>query len=180
MSELSGPIWVQRFPTSTSVDELSLPFRDNLKRFLQALADANAEVHISATYRPVERAFLMHYAWKIARDGMNPANVPSHPGIDINWVHSTLQQSRHAAQQMVDAYDMAHVAALNSEHTARRAVDMTISWTGPLSIRDSSGTVIKISTSPRTGMNQKLAQVGSGYGVKKLMSDRPHWSLSGN
>jgi len=95
-------------------------------------------------------------------------------------VHSTLQQSRHAAQQMVDAYDMAHVAALNSEHTARRAVDMTISWTGPLSIRDSSGTVIKISTSPRTGMNQKLAQVGSGYGVKKLMSDRPHWSLSGN
>jgi hypothetical protein len=179
MSELSGPIWVQRFPTSVSVEELSSPFRENLKRFLQALSEANAKVHISATYRPVERAFLMHYAWKIANDGMSPAGVPSQAGIDINWVHQNLTSSRHAAQQMVDGYGMAHIAALNSEHTARRAVDMTISWTGPLSIRESSGTVTKISTSPRTGMNQSLAKVGKTYGVIKLMSDPPHWSLTG-
>ena len=69
---LSGASWVSQFPTSKDVEDLASPFKDDLKEFLAALSAAGATVEISATYRPKERAFLMHYAFAIARKGLNP------------------------------------------------------------------------------------------------------------
>ena len=66
--EPSGPAWVARFPGSASPDDCIEPFRSSLKAFLAALAAAGAQVDIAATFRPSERAYLMHWSWKIAKN----------------------------------------------------------------------------------------------------------------
>ena len=183
---LSGSSWVSKFPTSTSVDDLLPPFRDNVKRFLAALHSAQTTVVIHATYRPLERAFLMAYAWSIARENLSPAQVPKNPAIDIDWVHRyssgriNYNASRKAAQDMVQAYDIVFKPALTSQHTARLAIDITISWLADLKIIDGQGKTIVISSDPRTGSNSHLIKVGASYQVIKLVSDPPHWSVDGH
>src|ERR1700761_7026349 len=121
---LSGASWVSQFPTSKDVEDLASPFKDDLKEFLAALSAAGATVEISATYRPKERAFLMHYAFAIARKGLNPTAVPAMDGVDIDWVHRKadgtidLSASKDAAEDMVDGYGIVYEPALNSNHTA--------------------------------------------------------------
>ncbi|MHB8630003.1 MAG: hypothetical protein ACYDBJ_27415 [Aggregatilineales bacterium] len=187
---LSGKAWYNDFPTSVSTDDLTEPFKANAIRFLKALTDAGASYTISATFRPIQRAYLMHYAWAIARDGMNPASVPAYDGdgdkVNIDWVHRDAQgkvdraASKAAAEEMVVAYDMAHNAALPTRHTEGHAMDVNISWDGDLSIKDASGHTVVIKTEPRTGSgNEKLHAVGATYGVIKLLSDPPHWSTDG-
>jgi hypothetical protein len=178
--ELSGPAWVQRFKGSRSPDDLATSFQSGVKKFLEALDAAGANVTISATFRPPERAYLMHYAWEIAHGNINPRNVPALTGVDIEWVHPTLAASRAAAQAMVDAYDMAQVAALRSRHTQGKAIDMSIAWSGTLNIKNASDQTVAIATSPRTGGNSRLHAVGRTYGVIKLVSDPPHWSSDGH
>jgi D-alanyl-D-alanine dipeptidase len=182
---LSGAQWVKQFPTSVSVDDLVSPFRENTKAFLDALQNAGAAVRISATYRPPERAFLMHYAYRIAREGLDPRQVPVRNGIDIDWVHRKangqvdLVASKNAAEDMVSAYGIVYRPALQSNHTTGNAIDMTISWSGTLSIRDKQGRTVTISGTPRSGQNAQLHTVGKTYGVLKLVSDPPHWSSNG-
>lgn len=181
----SGKSWVSQFPTSTSVDDLVSPFRENLKAFLSALNKAGASVAINATYRPVERAYLMHYAFRIAREGLSPKDVPAMEGVDIQWGHLDnkgnldIVASRRAAEDMVAAYGIAFKPALRSNHTARLAVDMSINWSGSLSILNSAGKKVVITSSPRSGSNADLIRVGKTYGVIKLVSDPPHWSQNG-
>jgi hypothetical protein len=181
---LSGKDWVAKFPTSRSVDDLEPTFQANVKKFLNALATAGATVVINATYRPKERAYLMHYAFRIARQGLSPLDVPVKAGVDIQWVHRTasgkvdLAASRNAAEEMVLGYDIAFKPALNSNHTLKLAIDMTISWSGDLKIADAAGKVVTIA-SPRTGQNSQLVKVGASYKVIKLISDPPHWSANG-
>lgn len=178
----SGPAWVEKFPTSVSVDDLVAPFKENTRAFLKALADAGATVEISATFRPPERAFLMHYAYRIARQGLDPAAVPVNAKIDIDWVHRTasgkvdLAASRNAAEEMVQAYGIVYKPALNSNHTLGLAIDMTISWEGSLTIALASGQKTTIDSGPRTGQNSHLHEVGKSYQVLKMVSDPPHWS----
>lgn len=182
---LSGPDWVNQFPTSRDVQDLASPFRENVNAFLAALQTAGAAVTIAATYRPVERAFLMHYAYRIAREGLDPRNVPARNGIDIDWVHRKannqvdLVASRNAAEEMVAAYGIVYRPALNSQHTARQAIDMSITWSGTLSIKDGRGRTVDISSAPRSGQNGELHAVGRTYNVVKLVSDPPHWSADG-
>lgn len=188
MPMLSGPGWVQQFPTSVDPDDCVEPFRTNLKDFLAALAAASAVVHISATYRPPERAALMHYAWKIANNILAPQDVPLIAGVDIDWVHRDdtgdpdIPKSRSMASQMVHAYDIVRQPALVSRHTQRNAVDMDIRWNGPLAIRPRGGAPVAITSGPRDGMNADLHAIGSSYGVKKaaFANDPPHWSNDGH
>lgn len=179
-NELSGAQWCARFPTSQSVDTLVDPFRGRAKKFLAALAAANASVVISATYRPRERAYLMHYAYLIANRQIAPAAVPPLPGVPIAWAHPTGTKSVAAAQAMVDAYDIAFPPVLSSRHTDGLAIDMSISWTGDLAIKDANGRNLAIQTTPRTGLNKALWTIGASYGVIKLSSDPPHWSSDGH
>ena len=175
----SGANWVSQFPTSRSLDDLDPPFREAAKGFVLAMTNAGANVKISATYRPRERAYLMHWAWQIARLGYAPSKVPPMAGVNIGWAHATDAASRKAARDMVAAYGMVNIAALNSRHTERKAVDMTISWTGTLTIRAADGTQRSISGAPRNGSNPELVAVGRGFGAVKLTSDPPHWSDDG-
>ena len=195
MSELSGAQWCARYPTSTRIEDLAQPFQGNVASFISALRTASALVSISATYRPPQRAHLMHWAWAIARGlpanmcrpgdkpgvPVPPASVPFLAGVDIDWVHGgDLIQAAEAAEAMVQGYHMKVCAALDSRHIERRAIDMDISWNSTLGIRDHGGQLRKIMSSPRTGENLELALVAASYGVHKLITDPPHFSDDGH
>lgn len=178
--DLSGPHWRERFPDSKSTKDLTPKFGPAVDRFLAALRSAGAHVSIGSTYRPPERAYLMHYAWQIARKRLDPARVPKMDGVKICWVHPDPQASRKAAEDMVDAYNIVYQPSLKSLHTQRRAIDMTITWQGTLEIKDGKGKVVTIDSEPRNGGdNKELWAVGKSYKVRKLAKDAPHWSDSG-
>jgi hypothetical protein len=185
--ELSGRAWVGKFSNSTSMDDLVDPFKSNVKKFIAALRAAGATVTVNATLRPRERAYLMHWSFKIARANTDPEKVPAMAGVDIEWVHrdekgnTNVPASKTAAGMMVDAYEIAYEPALASRHTEGKAVDMDISWNSrDLTIKDASGKDVTIKTGLKDGSNSQLHTVGRSYGVIKLVSDPPHWSSDGH
>ncbi|MBM3740026.1 MAG: peptidoglycan-binding domain-containing protein [Acidobacteria bacterium] len=185
--EPSGPLWVGRFPTSKVASDLAAPFRGNVERFIAALTAAGAHVAIEATLRPPERAYMMHYAYRIAKEGLDPARIPVKPGVSIQWLHRNsangpdIAASRTAALKMVEAFGIVHRPALQSRHSEGKAIDMIVRWTGGLRVRDANGVEQLITSLPRDGSrNVDLHRVGASYGVLKLVSDPPHWSLDGH
>jgi hypothetical protein len=148
-------------------------------------------VTISATYRPLERAYLMHWSWLIVKKGIDPTTVPAMQGVDISWVHEgtdgkySRESSVAAAKAMVNGFNIENLGtapALQSRHTRGFGIDMNIRWTGTLVILDSDGNIYKIDSSPHSGMNRQLHQVGATYGVIKFNRagrDEPHWSNDG-
>jgi len=178
---LSGPHWYNYFPTSVSISDLASPFRERVQAFQKALIDGGAQIIISATYRPPQRAYLMHYAAMIDRDQIAPGNVPGMDGVDIDWVHYTRAGSLQAAAQMIEAYGIGgNPVALRSLHTERLAIDWNISWEDTLKVKKGNGRIVEIGT-PRNGAyNEALFDVGASYGVYKLLyRDPPHWSYNG-
>lgn len=177
---------MSQFPNSTSIDDLKDPFRGAVKKFVAALNKAGATVSIGATYRPPERAYLMHYSFLIGKNGADPTKVPAMAGVDIDWVHrdakgnADIKASRAAANEMVSGYEIVYAPALTSRHTEGKAIDMDISWGGDLTIDQADGKSTTIKSSPRTGDNADLQTVGAAYGVNKLASDPPHWSSDGH
>lgn len=182
----SGPEWCDRFPTSRSLDDLADPFRGNARRFVAALRAAGATVSIAATLRPKQRAFLMHHAWRIAKQLEDPRRVPPMDDVPILWAHVDAAgqfdpvASRQAAQAMVDRYGIVVQPSLTSKHIAGQAMDISIGWAGTLEIAGADGAVMRIADGPRNGQNAALHLVGRGYGVIKLVSDPPHWSDDGH
>jgi hypothetical protein len=178
--EPSGTAWVSRFPTSRSTTDLTPAFAGAVDSFIQAIQAAGGSVTISATYRPAERAYLMHYAWCIAREGLSPTGIPTMAGVDIDWAHldadgkSDNAAALQGAKDMVAGYAIAYEPSLTSRHTERRAIDMNISGVTGTSINDASGTAVDI------GSTSALHTVGASYGVHKLISDPPHWSDDGH
>jgi len=161
MVEAQALAWCSQFPTSTSLDDLISPFRENCKSFIQYLEGAGATVSVAATYRPPERAYLMHYCCMIAGGpNMDPAAVPPFPGVGIQWDLGSAELSVGAAKAMMKGYGIAYPAALVSRHTQRRAIDMTI-----------NGFALS---------GQALWDLGKTYGLIKLVSDPPHWSDDGH
>jgi hypothetical protein len=183
--ELSGAQWCSRYPTSISTDTLIPEFKAACDAFIAAIEAAGGHKDIGATYRPPERAYLMHWCWKI-KHGVNPSIIPSMNGVNIEWVHPNHQDSINAANQMVDGFGMHNLnvaPSLHSLHMEKNAIDISISWSGNLQIAKQDGTVVTINTLPRDGMNLQLKEVGRSYGVIKFIggaSDRPHWSGTGH
>ena len=187
----SGRSWVSEFPTSVSLDDLAAPFATKATAFIAALRAAGATVSISATLRPANRAFLMHWAWQIVNNNADPQTVPEREGIDIEWAHQddagaySRVKSVAGAKAMVNAYGMQNLKtspSLTSRHIEGNAIDTTISWAGTLTINNASGTAVIINTEPRTEMNLELHAVGKTYGVIKFLRgdrDKPHWSTDG-
>lgn len=181
MAEVSGPQWCKRFATSNSLDDLLPPFADACRAFLSRLSRAGATVSVAATYRPVERAYLMHWCCMVGNSGQDPRGVPPMKGVSIDWTHGgSIVKARAAAQKMMAGYEIKFPAALVSRHTQRRAIDMTIGWKGSLKITDFNGQSHTISSGVRNGSNPQLIIVGRTFGVIKLPSDPPHWSDDGH
>ncbi|WP_394781480.1 hypothetical protein [Undibacterium sp.] len=183
--ELSGSQWVSRFPGSSKVTDLTQPFQSKFSAFQSAIKTAGGTVTVSATLRPPERAYLMHWCWQIVNKGTKPKDIPPMNGVAIEWVHGDDAKTLSAAKDMVNGYGMQTLKiapALKSMHTIGEAVDMNVSWQGDLNIVEKAGTTKKITTTPRDGMNTDLAAVGKGYGVIKFYLgavDKPHWSSDG-
>ncbi|GGC05481.1 hypothetical protein [Pseudoduganella buxea] len=183
--EPSGAAWVHRIPGSRATQDLAPSFRTAVEAFLAAMAAATIRVRIAATLRSRERAYLMHWSWKIARGKVEPEDVPPMTGVPIDWVHPAPKDSIRAAQAMVAAFGMSGLRAapsLDSLHQDGRAIDMTISWRGVATIRDAAGKEVVLDRLPRTGMNPQLIGVGATYGVIKSVggsNDKLHWSATG-
>jgi hypothetical protein len=113
---------VRQFPNSTSIEDLVDPFQSKVKRFVAAIQKAGATVSIGSTLRPKERAWLMHWSFKISR-GYDPGTVPAMTGVEIEWVHrdakgnTDLSASKAAADAMVSGYEILYEPALVSRHT---------------------------------------------------------------
>ncbi len=181
MTEPAGQQWCARFPASQSLDDLLPDFADQVHAFISQLQKAGASVSIAGTYRPPERAWLMHWCCMIGGSGQDPAAVPAMAGVDIDWTcGGQVANARNAARQMMAGYQIQFPAALESRHTQRRAVDMTIGWNGTLTITDFNGASHAISGGPCNGSNPQLITVGATFGVIKLVSDPPHWSDDGH
>jgi hypothetical protein len=184
-ADLSGKDWWHKnqakYPNSQSVDDLDPGFRSSVEDFLSSLRTAGASVVISSTRRNATRAFLMHYSWQVAYGEIDPAEVPQRSGLTIEWDHGNVEKSKRGALEMVTLFNMAHIAALNSNHIAGKAIDMNISWNGTLVLTRPTPLLAKIESLPRTGRdNRELHDIGAAtFGVRKLRSDPPHWSYNG-
>lgn len=189
--ELSGSRWAERFRGSSALRDLKGSFRDRAEAFVEALRASGASVTISATYRPPQRAYLMHWCWMIVKRNVDPATVPAMDGVDINWTHDdaggnySRQASVNAARAMVEKFNIQSLGvapALQSRHTLGYGIDMNIRWGGTLAMPDAYGNIVHIATLPRSGLNLELRRVGETYGVIKYNRagrDDPHWSDNG-
>ena len=148
----AGAWWCAQFPTSKRVSDLAGSFRLGVMAFIQELNDVHrCEVEIAATWRPSERAWLMHWAWKIAHSEA-PIVPPYRADIPIEWTEA-------GALAMCVKYGLKYEPSLTSRHIEGRAIDMSIhGWTGTLA---------------------DLYKLGAHYGVIKLVKDPPHWSDDG-
>ncbi len=177
---LSGPHWIESFPTSKSISDLTSPFRQRVEAFQKALIDAGCQVIVTATHRPKERAYLMHYAARIYRQEIAARFVPKMAGVDVEWVHYTNAGSVQAARDMLNAYGVGgNPVSLNSRHIQRLAIDWNVTWNDKINIRDGNGRMVSVSNPPNAALNRTLWIVGSTYGVYKLTNDPPHWSVDG-
>ncbi|WP_295527146.1 hypothetical protein [Novosphingobium sp. Chol11] len=183
-ANLSGAAWWHanqaRYPDNSAIADLEPGFRTKVESFLAALAKANATVHISATRRNPVRGALMHWAYKLSKGKVKAKDVPAIPGCDIDWVHADEEASQKAAQEMVSLFRIVYPPAHPSMHYKGLAIDMNISWTGTLKIAGADGTVVEIGTPLNGASNTDLHAVGKGYGVIKLLKDKPHWSSDGH
>jgi peptidoglycan hydrolase-like protein with peptidoglycan-binding domain len=184
LANLSGAAWWHanqaRFPNSRRIEDLEPNFRARTLEFLAALKTADANVNVAATLRNQQRVYLMHYSFKIAHDSIKPSQVPNEPGVNIVWNHGDTEKSKTGAQEMVDLFEIVFQPSLTSRHITGNAIDMDITWTGTLTVRNKTGQTVQIGA-PRDGSeNTQLHSVGASYGVIKLIADKPHWSSDGH
>ena len=189
MLEPAGPVWPPRFPGSQSLDDLVDPFKTSAKNFVASLTGGKIEHVITATYRPLQRAYLMHWCCAIAgyRDKVSgaftqisPDKVPPMKGVDIDWTcGGDLGAARSAAIKMRTDYGIVFPAALESNHTKRLAMDLHVLIREGQSMNDAEG---KAYVFKRDGnaLDPNLVAIGKTFGCLKLLSDLPHWSVDGH
>ena len=190
MAIKSGHFWVtwanQNATASDKVDDLSEPFRSNVKAFIAALEKAGAKTEVTETRRSAKRAYLFHWCWKIALGKCKPSEATAMPGVDIQWDHGSEAASKKGAREMIDGFGLAVppnsvvAPATTSNHIEGKAVDMNVAWTGTIKVQDKTGKDISITFMSDPNANKPLHAVGATYGVEKLTSDAPHWSVDGH
>jgi hypothetical protein len=185
----SGSYWVTwanaHAVASDSVDDLADPFKSNVKDFIKALEDAGATVTVNETKRSDKRAYLFHWSWLIGLGKAKPSDAPDMTGVEIEWDHGDDEKSKAGAKEMIDGFGLAvppsstNAPALDSNHIAGKAVDMVITWKDTIKIKRKDGTEESVALMDDVNKNTKLHAVGESYGVKKLTTDTPHWSVDG-
>jgi hypothetical protein len=186
----SGTFWVTWADThaknSDNVEDLVEPFRSNAKSFIKALKDAAAAVIVSTTRRSDKRAYLFHWSWKISQGKCKASDPPKLEDVDIQWDHGTEADSTRGALEMVNGFGLAvppqsvNPPSLTSHHITGNAIDMTIKWTGTMNVKKKAGTTVAVPFMSNVNVNSALHSVGDSYGVKKLRTDAPHWSIDGH
>jgi hypothetical protein len=166
----SGKDWCSVYPCSASISSLNPAFGSSLRGFLNALGTPCYV--ILETWRSEERNWLMYYSWKIAREGLDPADVPPNDKIYINWVHDDLNSSVNAAAEMVKTFKLDVRPGIKSYHVTRNAVDMFIFWnaseTNPKIIYDNNGNKYTFTKSKTASAppDATLIKIAASYGVR--------------
>ena len=182
---LSGPHWLKLFPASNELKDLLPGFRLRVQRFIDAVEDAEGEVEILSTKHPPELAYLMHWAWRIAKEDYDPQRVPAMDEVNIHWWHGDEQASKEAAQAMTEALGIDNLKVappLESQHVQGNAVDLHLFWKGDLEIEDAQGNKLIVIGGPRNGTNKELIKIAKSYGVihfPYVTKDEFHWSTDG-
>jgi hypothetical protein len=186
----SGIFWVSwanaHATSSKSIDDLVEPFRSNADSFVKALTAAGAKVDISVTKRSDKRAYLFHWCWLIGLGKKKALDAPPKAGVPIDWNHGDDAKSVKGAKEMITGFHLAvppastNAPALSSNHITGQAIDMTITWAGTISIAKPDGTTEAVPYMANVNANTKLHAIGALYGVKKLVTDAPHWSYNGH
>lgn len=191
--------WADQFPGTSRIEDLDEPFQGKVRSFIGAMRAAGIHVSPLATFRPAQRAYMMHYGWLIARGSISPKEVPAfapqgdEAPIDICWVHPKndgtydADASKAGARQLLRGLgvdpELGTAPALRGRHTTREAIDMRTTWDRErLTIENANGREITIDTRPRNGLNAQLMRVGATYGVHHFRNpeqDRNHWSSDG-
>lgn len=189
MDARSGAHWVAwaniHARNSRQIEDLEASFRRDVEAFIAVLRDAGVRVEISATRRSPKRAYLFHWAWKIANGKCKPVDADSMAGVGIRWDHGDDAASQAGALEMTRGFGLAmpprsiYAPALTSNHITGRAIDMTIRWNSTVELPRKDGTPAGVSWTPNVNTNRALHEVGASYGVRKLRSDAPHWSFNG-
>lgn len=189
MPTKSGTFWVswadRHAQNSSDVEQLAEPFRTQAKSFIAALRRAGATVNVTATKRSARRAYLFHWSWKIALGRCAAGAATPMSGIDILWDHGSPAASKRGALEMVNGFGLAvpprsvNAPALTSNHIQGTAIDMEVRWAGTLQVVDKNGNKTRIPFVPDVNANTLLHAVGVTYGVRKLVTDAPHWSQDG-
>jgi LysM repeat protein len=186
--ELSGKAWCSRFPGSKSIDSLEPPFKSKVIAFFGALRTAGiGEPTVSATLRPPKRSYLMHSAFHIAKGLVSPDKVERYDGVNIDWIHRSvdgtmdLAASKNAAIEMCNGYRLKlndpkqRVGkAGSSRHNFGAAIDMNITHYVGKKVKDADGDEIELKSF------SDLVQVGNSYGVRFYAGENMHWSDTGN
>ncbi|MCB9764793.1 MAG: SH3 domain-containing protein [Alphaproteobacteria bacterium] len=132
---LSGANWrkladQKGWANSNKFEDLDPTFGSNAKTFVEGLRANGASVTITAGLRHKKRAYLMHFAWHVAK-GSKSADAANKAcraeGINIEWSHGNATQTRNAAQALVNAFGLVRSASLTSNHMSGEAIDMKIS-----------------------------------------------------
>ena len=190
MATESGIFWVTwanaHAQNSSKIADLVEPFRSDATAFIAALGSAGAKVEVTATKRSVRRAYLFHWSWKIALGKCKASEATSMAGVDILWDHGDDAASRRGAQEMVAGFGLAvppksiNPPALTSNHITGLAIDMDITWTGTITVKDKQAKDVAIAFLSDVNTNTSLHAVGASFGVRKLATDAPHWSFDGH
>ncbi len=170
----SGPSWCNEFPVSRSLLTLAEPFRSNTAAFVDALRAAGAVVAIDMTRMPLERAYLMHWSWRIASGLADPSWVPAMPDIEIDWTHGGNAEAAHtSAILMKHQFGLKSAPLLRSRHTEGRALHIKIQFGWALSVMDREGRHWPVAC------QNDLLPIGARYGVVKRRDIPYHWSDDG-
>jgi hypothetical protein len=189
MPTKSGASWISWADTNAAnshdVELLAEPFRSDAKAFIAALRQAGATVNVTATKRSSRRAYLFHWSWKISLGKCKPSEAAAMTGVDIQWDHADDLASTRGAREMVTGFGLAvppksiNAPALTSNHIVGTAIDMDIIWTGTIKVKNKQGQEVAIPFMRDVNANTLLHAVGESYGVRKLVTDAPHWSQNG-
>jgi hypothetical protein len=191
-SKLSGKHWCSLYQSGNSnrTSDLASPFKQKVERFVQVLRDNKAVIVISSTLRSRQRAYLMHWSWKIAngkvKHGAYPTQDPFKMG--ILWDHGNEQVSRAKAREMVQGYNISakldKPPSASSRHTEGNGIDMTITNLPKALVFEHDGKQVSedVSGSSSGDTNKSLHQVGEKYFgvIKAKFNDPPHWSTDGH
>jgi hypothetical protein len=96
------------------------------------------------------------------------------------------EKSKKGAKEMIDGFGLAvppnstNAPALLTNHTPGKAIDMDIAWIGAIRTKKKDGTEESVLFMGDVNNNMKLHAIGASYGVRKLTTDAPHWSLDGH
>lgn len=194
---LSGEHWADKFPFSDKLVDLDSSFGEDVSRFITALEGAGASVDIISTWWPPERAYLMHFAWLIANEMIDPRQVPPidevdfdtdvDTELDIIWWHGNPDDSQTAAENMLKAFgidELEEPPVLASKHVAGEAIDMHITWGGEgLKIKVPNGDEVDVVGGPHDETNPELMALGAAFNVIHYGDpdeDAVHWSVDGS